>query len=59
MYMHMMSWMSLIMCQIELEHPELFALGFRKNAEYDFVYTLIISENKEPSVEHWHPHAWL
>ena len=55
----MMSWMSLIMCQIELEHPELFALGFRKNAEYDFVYTLIISENKEPSVEHWHPHAWL
>ena len=26
--------------QIELEHPELFALEFRKIAKYDFVYNL-------------------
>ena len=32
--------MSLIMGQIELEHPELFALKFGKIAESDFVYTL-------------------
>ena len=32
--------MSLIMGQIEPEHPELFALEFRKIAESDFVYTL-------------------
>ena len=32
--------MSLIMGQIEIEHPELFALEFRKIAEYDFVYNL-------------------
>ena len=32
--------MSSIMEQIKPEHPELFALEFRKNAEYDFVYTL-------------------
>ena len=32
--------MSLIMGQIELEHPELFALEFGKIAEYDFVYSL-------------------
>ena len=32
--------MSLIMGQIEAEHPELFALEFGKIAEYDFVYTL-------------------
>ena len=30
--------MSLIMAQIETEHPELFALEFGKIAEYDFVY---------------------
>ena len=34
------SRMSLIMGQIELEHPELFALEFEKIAESDFVYTL-------------------
>ena len=34
------SLMSLIMGQIEPEHPELFALEFGKIAEYDFVYTL-------------------
>ena len=34
------SWMSLILGQIESEHPELFALEFRKIAESDFVYTL-------------------
>ena len=32
--------MNSIMGQIEAEHPELFALEFRKIAEYDFVYTL-------------------
>ena len=31
--------MSLIMGQIEPEHPELFALEFGKMAESDFVYT--------------------
>ena len=34
------SWMSLIMGQIEAEHPELFALEFGKIAEFYFVYTL-------------------
>ena len=34
------SWMSLIMGQIEPEHPELFGLEFGKMAESDFVYTL-------------------
>ena len=34
------SQMSMIMGQIEPEHLELFALEFRKIAEYDFVYTL-------------------
>ena len=34
------SQMSLIMGQIEAEHPELFALEFGKIAESDFVYTL-------------------
>ena len=34
------SWMSSILGQIKLEHPELFALEFGKNAESDFVYTL-------------------
>ena len=34
------SRMSLIMDQIESEHPELFALEFGKIAESDFVYTL-------------------
>ena len=34
------SRMRLIMGQIELEHPELFALEFGKIAEYDFVYSL-------------------
>ena len=34
------SRMSSILGQIELEHPELFALEFGKIAESDFVYTL-------------------
>ena len=34
------SWMSLIMGQIEPEHPELFALEFGKIAENDCVCTL-------------------
>ena len=41
--------MSLIMGQIESEHPELFALEFGKNAESDFVYTLA-STNIDQSV---------
>ena len=32
--------MSSIMCQIEPEHPELFALEFGKTAQYDFVYSV-------------------
>ena len=32
--------MSSILEQIELEHPKLFALEFRKIAESDFVYTV-------------------
>ena len=32
--------MSLIKGEIESECPDLFALEFRKIAEYDFVYTL-------------------
>ena len=39
-HMLMRAWMSLIMGQIELEHPELFALEFGKIAESDFVDTL-------------------
>ena len=31
------SQMSFIIGQIESEHPELFALEFGKNTEYDFV----------------------
>ena len=38
--MPMRAGMSLIMGQIEAEHPELFALEFGKIAESDFVYTL-------------------
>ena len=36
----MRSRMSLIMGQIEPEHPEIFALEFGKIAEYDIVYAL-------------------
>ena len=39
--MPMKARMSLIMGQIELEHPELFALESGKIAESDFVYTLV------------------
>ena len=39
-HMPMRARMSLIMGQIEAEHPELFALEFGKIAEPDFVYTL-------------------
>ena len=39
-YMLIKSGMSSIMGQIESEHPELFALEFRKIAESDIVYTL-------------------
>ena len=35
--------MSMIMGQIEAEHPELFALEFGKIAKYDFVYALASS----------------
>ena len=40
-HMPMRARMSLIMGQIEAEHPELFALEFGKIAESDFVYTLV------------------
>ena len=39
--MLMRARMSLIMGQIEPEHPELFALEFGKSAESDFLYTLV------------------
>ena len=39
--MPMRARMSLIMGQIEPEHPELFALEFGKIAESDFVYALV------------------
>ena len=38
--MSLRSWMSWIMGQIEIEHPELFVLEFGKTTENDFVYTL-------------------
>ena len=38
--MPLKSQMSLIIEQIESEHPELFAFELRKIAESDFVYTL-------------------
>ena len=43
------SRMSVIMGQIESEHPELFALEFGKIAESDFVFTLA-STNIEQSL---------
>ena len=40
MYMPIRSRITSIMGRIEQEHPELFALEFGKNTEYDFVYSL-------------------
>ena len=40
MYVAIRTQISLVMGQIEPEHPELFALEFGKIAESDFVYTL-------------------
>ena len=40
-HMPMRARRSSIMGQIELEHPEVFALEFGKIAESDFVYTLV------------------
>ena len=37
------------MGQIELEHPELFALEFGKIAEYDFVLYILSSTNIDQS----------
>ena len=45
-YMPIKSRMSLIMGQIEIKHPELFALEFGKIAESDFVYTQQILTNQ-------------
>ena len=39
-YLPIRSWSSSILEQIKPEHPELFALGFGKIDETDFVYTL-------------------
>ena len=44
--------MSLILGQIEPEHPELFALEFGKIAESDFVLTLA-STNIDQSAPNW------
>ena len=41
--------MSLIMGQIEPEHPELFALELGKIAEYDFVYNLSSTNIDQPA----------
>ena len=41
------SRMCLILGQIELEHPKLFALEFGKIAESDFVYTLASTNNDQ------------
>ena len=41
------SRVSLIMGQIQPEHPELFALEFGKIAESDFAYTLASINNKQ------------
>ena len=38
---------SSIKVEIEPEHPELFALEFRKSAQYDFVYTLASTNIKQ------------
>ena len=43
------SRMSLIMAEIEPEHPELFALEFGKIAEYNFVYTLSSTNIDQPA----------
>ena len=40
-YMLIRSRMSLIMGQIEAEHPELFALEFGKITEYDCLHSII------------------
>ena len=48
--MHIKSRMSLIMGQIEPEHPQLFAFEFGKIAESDFVYTLAST-----NINHWAP----
>ena len=46
----MRSRMSLIMGQIEHEHPELFALEFGKISENDFVYTLSSTNIDQPAL---------
>ena len=47
--MPMTARMSLIMGQIEPEHPELFAFEFGKIAESDFVYTLASTNTDQSS----------
>ena len=49
-YIPIKSQMSLIIGQIEPEHPELFALEFGKIAESDFVYTLVSTD-----INQWAP----
>ena len=43
--------MSLIMGQIESEHPELFALELGKIAESDIVYTLASTNNDQSTLK--------
>ena len=45
----MKSRMSMIMEQIESEHPELFALEFGKISESDYVYTLASTNIDQPT----------
>ena len=44
------SRMSLILGQMESEHPELFALEFGKISESDFVYTLASTNIEEINI---------
>ena len=45
--MPMRAGISLIMGQIEPEHPELFALEFGKIAESDFVYNVVSTNTNQ------------
>ena len=50
--------MSLIMGQIEAEHPELFALEFGKIAEYDFFYTISSTNIDQNQHQTWSECMW-
>ena len=50
--MPMRAQMSLIMDQIEAEHPQLFAVEFGKIAESEFVYTLASTNIDQSAPNH-------